>query len=80
LNDRGVRVAVGARNFSPHRNVQTGSGATRPIIQWVRGALSLGVKLPGHEADHSPPSSVDMNNAWRYTSTPTIRLHGVVFS
>jgi len=27
------------------------------LIQWVAGALSLGVKLPGREADHSPPSS-----------------------
>jgi hypothetical protein len=24
---------------------------------WVPGTLSLGVKRPGHEADHSPPSS-----------------------
>jgi hypothetical protein len=30
---------------------------TQPPIQWVPGALSLGVKWPGHEADHSPPSS-----------------------
>jgi hypothetical protein len=27
-----------------------------PIL-WVIGALSLGVKQLGHEADHSPPSS-----------------------
>jgi hypothetical protein len=30
---------------------------TQPAIQWVRGALSLGVKRLGREADHSPPSS-----------------------
>jgi hypothetical protein len=30
---------------------------TQPPIQWVPGAISLGVKQPGHEADHSPPSS-----------------------
>jgi len=28
---------------------------TGPPIQWVPGALSLWVKRPGHEADHSPP-------------------------
>jgi hypothetical protein len=28
---------------------------TQPPIQWVQGALSLGVKRPGREADHSPP-------------------------
>jgi len=26
----------------------------------VPGALSLGVKRPGHEADHSPPSSAEV--------------------
>jgi hypothetical protein len=25
---------------------------------------------PGHEADHSPPSSADVKNAWSYTSIP----------
>jgi hypothetical protein len=29
-------------------------------IQWVPGALSLGVKRPGREADHSPPSSAEV--------------------
>jgi hypothetical protein len=43
-------------------------------------ALSLGVKRPGHEADHSPQSSAKVKNAWSYTSTPPIRLHGVVLS
>jgi hypothetical protein len=33
----------------------------------IPGALYLGVKRPGREADHSPPRS---NNAWSYTSTP----------
>jgi hypothetical protein len=43
---------------------------TQPPIQWVLGALSLGVKWHWCEADHSPPSSVKAKNAWRYTSTP----------
>jgi hypothetical protein len=34
------------------------------------GALSLGVKQPGREADHSPPSSAEVKNAGSYTSTP----------
>jgi hypothetical protein len=37
-------------------------------IQWVAGAVSPGVKRPGREADHSPPSNAEVNNAWRYTS------------
>jgi hypothetical protein len=35
-------------------------GPTQPPIQWVPGAVSLGVKWPGREADHSPPSSADV--------------------
>jgi len=55
-------------------------GPTQPHIQWVPVALSLGVKWPGHEADHSPPPSAEVKNAWICTSTPPIRLHGVVLS
>jgi hypothetical protein len=46
----------------------------------VPGALSLRVKRPEREADHSPPSNAEIKNAWNYTSTPPIRLHGVVLS
>jgi hypothetical protein len=35
-------------------------GPTQPLIQWVAEALILGVKLPGREADHSPPSSAEV--------------------
>jgi hypothetical protein len=35
-------------------------GPTQPPIQRVPGALSLGVKRPGSEADHSPPSSAEV--------------------
>jgi len=55
-------------------------GPIQPPIQWVLGALSLGVKRPGREADHSPPSSAEVNNAQSYTSTPPVRLNGVVLS
>jgi len=33
---------------------------TQPPTQWVPGALFLGVKRPGREADHSPPSSAEI--------------------
>jgi hypothetical protein len=35
-------------------------GPTQSPIQWVPGALSLGVKRQGREADHSPPSSAEV--------------------
>jgi hypothetical protein len=43
---------------------------TQPPIQWVPGPLSLGVKQLRREADHSPPSSSKVKNAWSNTSTP----------
>jgi hypothetical protein len=39
---------------------RTALGPTQPPIQWVPGALSLRVKRPGREADHSPPSSTEV--------------------
>jgi hypothetical protein len=35
-------------------------GPTQPLIQYVPGALSPGVKRTEREADHSPPSSVEV--------------------
>jgi hypothetical protein len=32
-------------------------GPTQSPIKWVGGAPSPGVKRPGREADHSPPTS-----------------------
>jgi hypothetical protein len=55
-------------------------GPTTSPIQWVLGALSLGVKQPRREADNSPPSSAKVKNAWSYTSTTPSRLHGVALS
>jgi hypothetical protein len=37
-------------------------GPTQPPIQWVLGTLSLGVKWPGCETYHSPPSSAEVKN------------------
>jgi hypothetical protein len=51
---------------------------TQPRIQWVPGALPLGVKRPGREANHSPPSTVEFKNVWSCTSTLPICLHGVL--
>jgi hypothetical protein len=45
---------------------------TQSPIRWVLGALSLRVKRPGREADHSPPSSAEVKKA------PPIRLHVMV--
>jgi hypothetical protein len=44
-------------------------GSTQPLIQWVSGALSPGVKWLGREADQSPPTSAKVNKTWIYAST-----------
>jgi hypothetical protein len=59
---------------------RTALGTTQPPIQWVSGALSLGVKLPGREADHSPPSSAEVKECVELCLHSPIRFHGVVFS
>jgi hypothetical protein len=51
-------------------------GLTQPPIQWISRVLSSAVKRPGREADHSPPSRAEVNNAWSYTPNSPIRLHG----
>jgi hypothetical protein len=45
-------------------------GSTQPLIQWVLGALSPGVKRQGREADNSPPAGAEVKKMWIYTSTP----------
>jgi hypothetical protein len=37
-------------------------GFTQSPIQWILGALCSGVKRSGHEADHSHPSSAEVEN------------------
>jgi hypothetical protein len=53
-----VRFLAGAGNFS----LRPALRPTQTPIQWVPGALSLGVKRPGREADHSPLSSAEVKN------------------
>jgi hypothetical protein len=66
----GVRVRTGAGNFSLHHRVQTGSG-THPASYPMgnRGSFP-GVERPWREADHSPPPSAEVKNAWSSSSTP----------
>jgi hypothetical protein len=47
---------------------------------YFKGAFTPGIKRPERETDHSFPSSAEVKNAWNYTSTPQIRLHGAVSS
>jgi hypothetical protein len=56
----GVRVPGAARIFS---------SLSRPDLLW--DLFPPGVKQPGCEADHSPPTSAETKKTWVYISTPT---------
>jgi hypothetical protein len=75
-----VRFPAGAGNFSLHHRVQNGSGAHPASYSMGTRVSFPGGKAAGREADHSPPCSAEVKNAWSYTTTPPIRLHGVVLS
>jgi hypothetical protein len=75
----GVRFPAGAGNFIRY-HVHTGSRAHPACYPMGTGDLSLGVKQPGHEADHSHPSSAKFKEyAEVYLHSP-IRIHGAVLS
>jgi hypothetical protein len=77
----------------PRHCIQTGCGANPASSpRGTAGFLHVGVKRPGRETDHSPPSSAEVKNEWSYTFTlpyvfmawclieEWILLRGVVFS
>jgi hypothetical protein len=43
---------------------------TKPLIQHEPAAISPEVRRPDFEADHSPPRTAEVKNAWSVTPTP----------
>jgi hypothetical protein len=75
-----VQFPAGVGNSSLRHRVQTDSGV-HPVSYSIGIRVSYpGGKMEGREADHSPPSSADVKNAWSYTFTAPIPLHSVVLS
>jgi hypothetical protein len=61
LDDRGIGFRVSVKQeFSLLHVVQTGSGAHSASYPVGTGDSFLGVKWPGREADHSPPTSAEV--------------------
>jgi hypothetical protein len=77
LDDRGFGFREGMGIFLFTTAFRPALGPTQPPIQWVPAALSFRLKWPDREVDHSPPSSTEIKNAWRYTSTPPVRIRSV---
>jgi hypothetical protein len=65
-----IRFPAGYGIFSLRHRIQTALETTQTATELVPGALSLGLKRPGREADHFSPSSAEVRNPWNYTSTP----------
>jgi hypothetical protein len=58
---RGQSLSLGrVKNFLFSMSSRSALVPTQPPVQWVPGALSLGVKQQGHEADHSPPANAEV--------------------
>jgi len=67
----GVQYSAGA--------IMTLSSPPSLLSKGYRGPLTSGVKDPGREADHLPPSSAEVKNTRSYISIPPTCLHCVVF-
>jgi hypothetical protein len=65
-----VRVPVGSRIFSSPRRPDRLWGSPNLLLNGYWRAVSPGVKRPGREADHSPPTSAEAKKMWIYTPTP----------
>jgi hypothetical protein len=65
----GVRVPVGARFLSSPRRPDRFWGSPRPLSSGYWGSVP-GVKRPGREAYHSPPTIAEVKNTWIYISIP----------
>jgi hypothetical protein len=63
------------KNFHFSTSSKPVLGPTQPPIQRVLGDLSPGLKWPGHETDHSPPTSADVTKTWIYTSNFTFYVY-----
>jgi hypothetical protein len=67
LDDRAIEVRspAEAKDFSPSLCVQTGSGAHPASCTMGTGGPFPGAKTrPGRDADHSPPSSAEVENEY----------------
>jgi hypothetical protein len=58
----GIRSPTEEKYFFSSVCVQTSLRHTERPIQWEQGVSPGGKARPGREADHSPPSSVEVKN------------------
>jgi hypothetical protein len=76
----GVRVPAGSRILSFPRRPDRLWGSHYMLSNGYHGLYPPVVARPGHEADHSPPTSAEAKKMWIYTPNLPTRLHGVVLN
>jgi hypothetical protein len=64
----GVQIPAGTAYFFSTAKVHTGSGAHPASYSMFTGSFA-GVKRPGREVNHLAQHTVQVTNAWSYTST-----------
>jgi hypothetical protein len=77
LDDRWFDTRQSLGNFLFTTVSRPALGPANPPIQWVEGKLSLEIKRPWREADHSPPSSAEVKEYVTLYLHYPVRLHGV---
>jgi hypothetical protein len=64
---------LGIRGATPPLHIYLHGEEHRDVTPYDKtshAVLSLGVKQPGREADHSPPTSAEVKNTWIYNPLP----------
>jgi hypothetical protein len=69
-----LRFPAGQEFFLVSTASRPALGLTQFPVQWMSGALSVGAKQPGCEADHSPPSSAEVKNGGAIPPFPHMSL------
>jgi hypothetical protein len=75
----GIRFPPREGDFSSSTSSRTALNSAQTPIKWIQGDISLGIKRPGSEADHSLPSSAGVKNGGAIPPLP-IGIIGVMFN
>jgi hypothetical protein len=67
LDDRGIEP-----RFIFYKGARPTSGPIQPLTQWTPGVLTPRLKQLRCEVHHSPPSSPEIKNGWRYVASSQV--------
>jgi hypothetical protein len=73
-----VRDPAGASNLSLLLKFQIDSEVHSATFNMYGMFSPQEIKRPEHETDHSPTTSADVRNEWRYNSAPPMYFQSVI--